>query len=67
MSSTLKIILIFFFISNCSFNSNSKFWTKEKSLKNEALTTNQEALFKKKKILQKELNPELKIKLKFIN
>ena len=67
MSSTLKIILIFFFISNCSFNSNSKFWTKEKSLKNEALTTNQEALFKKKKILQKELNPELKIKLKFDN
>jgi outer membrane protein assembly factor BamB len=67
VSSTLKIILIFFFISNCSFNSNSKFWTKEKSLKNEALTTNQEALFKKKKILQKELNPELKIKLKFDN
>ena len=60
MSSTLKIILIFFFISNCSFNSNSKFWTKEKSLKNEALTTNQEALFKKKKNITKRIKSRIK-------
>jgi len=67
VNSTLKIILIFFFISNCSFNSNSKFWTKEKNIKNETIVLNEGQLFQKKKVLQKELNPELKIKLKFDN
>ena len=65
MNSTLKIILIFFFINNCSFNSNSKFWTKEANIKNEAISSNEEFLFQKKKVLQKELNPELRIELKF--
>ena len=65
MNSTLKIILIFFFINNCSFNSNSKFWTKEANIKNETISSNEEFLFQKKKVLQKELNSKLKIELKF--
>ena len=65
MNSTLKIILIFLFINNCSFNSNSKFWTKEANIKNEAISSNEEFLFQKKKVLQKELNSKLKIELKF--
>ena len=65
MNSILKIILIFFFINNCSFNSNSKFWTKETSIKKEIISANKKVLFVKEKVPQKELNPELKIKLKF--
>jgi outer membrane protein assembly factor BamB len=65
VNSTLKIILIFFFINNCSFNSNSKFWTKEANIKNETISSNEEFLFQKKKVLQKELNSKLKIELKF--
>ena len=63
MNSVFKLLLIFFFISNCSFNSNSKFWTKEANIKNEKITSNEEFLFKKKESLQEELNPELKIQL----
>jgi len=65
VNSILKIILIFFFINNCSFNSNSKFWTKETSIKKEIISANKKVLFVKEKVPQKELNPELKIKLKF--
>ena len=63
MNNTLKLLLIFIFISNCSFNSNSKFWTKEANIKNEKIIPNEEILFQKKKNLQKEFNPELKIQL----
>jgi len=61
----LKILLIFFLISNCSFNSNSKFWTKEANIENEKKVLNKNALFKKKKVVQKEFNSNLKIELKF--
>ena len=67
MNSVLKLLLIFFFISNCSFNSNSKFWTKEANIKNEKIILSKEFLFQKKEALEKELNPELKIKLEFKN
>ena len=67
MNSVLKFLLIFFFISNCSFNSNSKFWTKETNIKNEKIISNKEFLFQKKEALEKELNPELKIKLEINN
>ena len=63
MNNTLKLLLIFIFISNCSFNSNSKFWTKEANIKNEKIIPNEEILFQKKKNVQKEFNPELKIQL----
>ena len=67
MNSVLKLLLIFFFISNCSFNSNSKFWTKETNIKNEKIISNKEFIFQKKEALEKELNPELKIKLELNN
>jgi outer membrane protein assembly factor BamB len=65
VNNTLKIVFIFFFLTSCSFNSNSKFWTKETNIKNETKNTNKKILFKKKEIFQKEFNPELEIKLKF--
>ena len=65
MNKILKILLIFFLISNCSFNSNSKFWTKEANIENEKKVLNKNALFKKKKVVQKEFNSNLKIELKF--
>ncbi len=59
-------IIIFFFIlfltSNCSLNSNSKFWTKEEKIKLEKDSKIKE-IFKKDKIFKKELNKNLKIKL----
>ena len=67
MNSVLKLLLIFFFISNCSFNTNSKFWTKETNIKNEKIISNKEFLFQKKEALEKELNPDLKIKLELNN
>ena len=67
MNSAFKILLIFFFISNCSFNSNSKFWTKEANTINEKINLNEKFLFKKKESLQKEFNPKLKIQLEFNN
>ena len=65
MNRILKILLVFFLISNCSFNSNSKFWTKEANIENEKKVLNKNALFKKKKVVQKEFNSNLKIELKF--
>jgi len=67
VNSVLKLLLIFFFISNCSFNTNSKFWTKETNIKNEKIISNKEFLFQKKEALEKELNPDLKIKLELNN
>jgi len=67
VNSVLKLLLIFFFISNCSFNSNSKFWTKETNIKNEKIISNKEFIFQKKEALEKELNPDLKIKLELNN
>jgi outer membrane protein assembly factor BamB len=61
VSNILKIILIFSFLTNCSYNKNSKFWTNEKIIKEKQ--TNIEEIFKKKENLQIELNPNLKISL----
>jgi outer membrane protein assembly factor BamB len=61
VSKILKIILIFIFITNCSFNKNSKFWTKQE-IKPEIETASKE-VFKKKETLKLELNPSLKISL----
>jgi outer membrane protein assembly factor BamB len=56
-----NLLLIFFFISSCSFNKNSNFWKKEKIIKEEQ--KNIKEIFKKKEVTSLEFNPTLKIKL----
>jgi len=58
----VTFVLIFFLVANCSFNSNSKFWTKKKIIEVETDSKITE-IFKKDKIFKKEVNPELEIKL----
>ena len=67
MNKFLKIILIFIFITNCSFHKNSKFWTK-KEIEKEKIE-NVKEIFKKDEYLSKEFNQNLKISLysKLIN
>jgi len=55
--------LVFIIFSNCSFNSKSKFWTKEKSIKQETKILKQKKLFVIEGALQKELNTNLEIRL----
>ena len=61
MSNILKILLIFLFLSNCSFNKSSKFWTNNKIQPLEQ--KNLKEVFKKKDIRILEFNPTLKINL----
>jgi len=63
VSKILILFLIFTFLNNCSFNSKSKFWTKEKNIKQEIKKSKKTNLFAKEEILKKELNPSLTIKL----
>ena len=59
----LKIFLLFFLTTNCSLDNKTGFWSKpEKINKNKDYIV--EELFKDKKYLNKEFNPNLKIKLK---
>lgn len=62
MNKKVTFVLIFFLVANCSFNSNSKFWTKKKIIEVETDSKITE-IFKKDKIFKKEVNPELEIKL----
>ncbi len=60
MNRILYLFLLLIFITGCSFNKNSKFWTSSKKIKlekgfKEALKTDES--------INKELNPNLKIKL----
>ena len=59
MSKILKIILIFIFLTSCSFNKSSKYWTNKKISKEK----NEKKIetFKKEEVLNLELNPSLKI------
>lgn len=59
MNRILKLILVFFFITNCSFTSKSKFWTNSKII--EEKQDNKEEVFKKDKTLNVEFNPTLEI------
>ena len=61
MNNILKIILIFIFLTNCSFNKNSKFWTTEKIKKQ--IEPKVEKIFVDEESLKNELNPNLKISL----
>ena len=74
MSSILKIILIFIFVTNCSLPKSPKFWSKEKVTKineieieivEESRTAENklDQIFKKKQILNNEFNTKLKINL----
>ena len=63
MNKIFIFFLIFIFINNCSFQSKSKFWTKEKNIKQEKKKPEKKNLFVSESALQKELNPTLKIKL----
>ena len=53
--------IIFFFISNCSFNTNSSFWTKEQNISKDRSAT--KIIIEKKKDALNEFNPNFKIKL----
>jgi outer membrane protein assembly factor BamB len=57
----LRIILIFIFITNCSLHKNSKFWTKQKIIKEKQ--ENLTEILKKEDNLEIEFNPNLKISL----
>ena len=63
MNKVFIFLSIFIFLNNCSFNSKSKFWTKEKNIKQEIKKLKKKNLFTIEDALQKELNPSLKIKL----
>ena len=61
-----KIIFLFIFLifnSGCSFNSNSKFWTKSENI----IEENYKKIFVEKKISDKELNSNLEINLKNVS
>ena len=61
MNNIFKIILIFIFITSCSLNKNSKFWTKEKIIKEKK--ENYKEISKKEENLTNVLNPNLKISI----
>ena len=75
MNKIFKIFFIFILLNNCSFDSKSKFWTKEKNIrqeikkskqkniKQEIRNTKKKNLFVIEDALQKELNPNLEIRL----
>ena len=60
MNKKVTFVLIFFLVANCSFNSNSKFWTKKKIIEVETDSKITE-IFKKDKIFKKKLTPNLKL------
>ena len=68
MTKFLKIFLLFVFITNCSLDTKSNIWTKNKKIVKEKQKTIK-LLFKDEKPLDTEFNPQLKIKLsgKLIN
>ena len=61
MSKNFTILLIFIFITNCSFQKNSEFWNKQKI--EEETKENLTEIFKKEETLNFEFNPTLKIEL----
>ena len=59
----LTTFLLFIFITNCSFDKHSGFWTKDKNVEREKQKIIK-VLFEDKKVLENEFNPGLKINLK---
>jgi len=61
VNNLLIALLVFLFISNCSFHKKSKFWTATERI--EELKTKKEKIFVKEKNLNTEFNKSLKISL----
>ncbi len=59
MTKIFYLFIILLFISGCSFNKNSKFWTKIKNIEKESLS--EIKLFVKEEEINKELNKNIKI------
>ena len=54
-------LILLISINHCSFNSNSKFWTKEKKV--EQLSKNVKKIFEDEKVNNKELNENITVKI----
>ena len=61
MNNIFKILLVFIFLTNCSFNKNSSFWKTEKIKKVEL--PQKEEIIKKEKKFSSEFNTKVKISL----
>ncbi len=61
MNNIFKILLVFIFLTNCSFNKNSSFWKTEKIKKVEL--PQKEEIIKKEKKFSSEFNAKVKISL----
>jgi len=61
VNNILRILLIFIIFSGCSLNKNSNFWTNKKIKPEEQ--DNSKEIFAKEKLLDVEINPNLKISL----
>ena len=61
----LFYLLILLFVTNCSLDTKTGFWSKSKIIKSEKkVKAIEKKLFVDTKIYEKEFNPKLKIKLK---
>jgi len=56
-------LILFYLTAGCSLNSNSKFWTSSENINKED-TNFKKIVLDKKNVLNKEFNPNLKVKLK---
>ena len=54
-------IIIIIFLNQCSLDTKTGFWTKSQNIRGKK--KNLEEIFKSEKILEKEFNPNLKIKI----
>ena len=63
MNKSFYFFLIFIFIISCSFDTKTGIWTQSKKIISET-KNNEEKLFKKAEVYEKEFNTDLKIRLK---
>ncbi len=63
MIKILFFSIFLIFLSNCSFNSSSNFWTKEKKIKEQNKNIKIYKLNQEKEVLVKEFNTNIKLKL----
>ena len=64
MNKSFYFFLIFIFIISCSFDTKTGIWTQSKKIISET-KNNEEKLFKKAEVYEKEFNTDLKIRLKY--
>ena len=62
MNKIFYFVTLILFIGGCSLHKNSKFWTKTKNIPEEK-KPNYEKIFLEEKVLSKEFNPNLKLKI----